>query len=153
MNLLCIDVIDSSMQILFDFRSTICKLGNDILAMKKLAGCNFENLLQVHIVYCVVFLYVTIPCFKGLCPQPCKRAILDLLFVFTTWHALAKLHLHTMSSLSFFKSCTKTLSQVLQYFHDHVCLRYKTHEHLEKQLPNSAMRQQGLPRMVMMKMT
>ena len=68
------------------------------------------------------------PCFEGLFPQPCEKAILDLLFILATWHSLAKLRLHTSSSLSFFESCTKDLGRVIRYFHDRVCPKYKTHE-------------------------
>jgi hypothetical protein len=66
------------------------------------------------------------PCFEGLFLQPCEKAILNLLFILATWHALTKLRLHTTSSLSFFEQCTKALGQVIRYFHDHVCPRYKT---------------------------
>jgi hypothetical protein len=68
------------------------------------------------------------PCFEGLFPQPCEKAILDLLFILATWHALAKLRFHALLSMSFFKQCTKVLGQVIRYFHDHVCPRYKTHD-------------------------
>lgn len=68
------------------------------------------------------------PCFEGIFPRSCEKTILDLLFMLATWHALAKLRLHTTSSLSFFEQCTKTLGQIIRYFHDHVCPRYKTHD-------------------------
>jgi hypothetical protein len=82
---------------------------------------------------CLLSLHVTVlnfkcamPCFEGLFPQPCEKTIQDLLFMLATWHALAKLRMHTSSSLSFFEQCTKSLGQVIRYFHDHVCPRYKT---------------------------
>ena len=61
------------------------------------------------------------------CPYPppllrCENAprtlangiILDLLFTLRTWHALAKLCLHTSSTLQIFKSTTKLLGQKLR---------------------------------------
>ena len=116
-------------------RGTIRNFSNDVSAMKKLAGRDFEDLLQV----CNVLLFsvspcnssgckCAMPCFEGLFPHLCEKTILDLLFMLATWHALAKLHLHTTSSLSFFKQCTKLLGQVIRKFRDHVCPRYKTHD-------------------------
>jgi hypothetical protein len=104
--------------------------------MKKLAGFNFEDLLQVcsnvllsSISQCNGFeCKCAMPCFEGLFPQSYEKTILDLLFMLATWHALAKLRLHTTSSLSFFKQCTKQFGQVIRYFHDHVCPRYKTRD-------------------------
>jgi hypothetical protein len=45
-----------------------------------------------------------------------------------TWHALAKLRMHTSSSLSFFRGVTKALGQLLRRFNDHVCSKYNTVE-------------------------
>ena len=117
-------------------RSTIQKFHNDVSAMKKLAGRDFEDLLQVctnvllsSISPCNSSEYkCAIPCFEGLFPKSCKKTILDLLFTLAMWHALAKLRLHTTSSLSIFKQCTKQFGQVIRKFHDRVCPRYKTHD-------------------------
>lgn len=68
------------------------------------------------------------PCFEGLFPQSCEKTIQDLLFILATWHALAKLRMHTSSSLSFFEQCTKRLGQVIRHFHDHVCPKFKTRD-------------------------
>ena len=68
------------------------------------------------------------PCFEGLFPQPFEKVILDLLFMLGTWHALAKLRIHSTSSLSFFDGVTKSLGQVLRCFTDFVCPNFKTHE-------------------------
>jgi hypothetical protein len=54
--------------------------------------------------------------------------ILDLLFVLATWHALAKLGMHSSSSLAIFDCVTKTLGQLLRRFNDHVCPKYNTRE-------------------------
>ena len=67
------------------------------------------------------------PCFEGLFPKSCNKTILDLLFMLATWHVLAKLRLHTISSLSFFEQCTKVFGQIIRSFHDRICPRYKTH--------------------------
>jgi hypothetical protein len=117
-------------------RSTIRKFSNDVSAIKKLAGFNFEDLLQVcsnvllsSISQCNIFeCQCAMPCFEGLFPQSCEKTILDLLFMLATWHVLAKLRLHTTSSLSFFEQCTKQFGKVIRYFNDHICPRYRTHD-------------------------
>jgi hypothetical protein len=53
------------------------------------------------------------PCFEGLFPPTAENVILDLLFMLATWHALAKLRMHTTSTLSFFDAVTKSLGKVL----------------------------------------
>ena len=45
-----------------------------------------------------------------------------------TWHALAKLRMHTTLTLTFFDGVTKVLGQLLQHFNDHVCSKYNTVE-------------------------
>jgi hypothetical protein len=67
--------------------------------------------------------------------------ILDLLFVLATWHALAKLRMHSTSSLAVFDGVTKILGQLLRRFNDHVCPKYNTREtpsELRKRARNTA---------------
>jgi hypothetical protein len=40
------------------------------------------------------------PVFEGLLPPPFDHLLLDLLFVFSSWHGLAKLRLHTDTTLA-----------------------------------------------------
>jgi len=53
---------------------------------------------------------------------------MDLLFMLCTWHALAKLRLHTSSTLQIFKATTKALGQVLRYWVKKTCKAYDTRE-------------------------
>lgn len=69
-----------------------------------------------------------IPCFTGLFSQPYEKVILDLLFVLATWHAIAKLRMHSTSSLAVFDGVTKILGLLLRRFTDHVCPKYNTSE-------------------------
>jgi hypothetical protein len=68
------------------------------------------------------------PCFEGLFPPTAENVILDLLFMLATWHALAKLRMHTTSTLSFFDAVTKSLGEVLRRFANHVCPKFNTKE-------------------------
>lgn len=54
--------------------------------------------------------------------------MLDLLFTLCTWHALAKLRLHTSSTLQIFKSTTKVLGQKLRYWVKKTCAAFDTRE-------------------------
>ena len=54
--------------------------------------------------------------------------MLDLLFTLCTWHALAKLRLHTLSTLQIFKSTTKLLGQKLRHWVKKTCAAFDTQE-------------------------
>jgi hypothetical protein len=54
--------------------------------------------------------------------------VLDLLFTLCTWHALAKLRLHTSSTLRIFKATTKVLGQKLRYWVKKTCAAFDTRE-------------------------
>ena len=45
-----------------------------------------------------------------------------------TWHAIAKLRMHSTSTVTVLEGVTKTLGQLLQRFNDHVCSKYSTHK-------------------------
>ncbi|KAF8238212.1 hypothetical protein L208DRAFT_1243269, partial [Tricholoma matsutake] len=95
----------------------ICKFSNNASAMKKLAAWDFEDLLQ-----CAMAI------FEGLMPDQHNNIILDLLFELMTWHSLAKLQLHTESTLQALDSSTTQLSSILQQFQSVMCAAYMTHE-------------------------
>ena len=101
--------------------------------MKKLAACDFEDLLQVessfwsltsdlHPIQCAV------ACFEGLFEPKHDVIVQDLLFMFASWHAYAKLQLHTSSSKADWGRMTYSLGQLLCHFKSKVCSVYKTKE-------------------------
>ena len=102
--------------------------------MKKLAGRDFEDLLQVCFVllwqcsYSSICLQCSIPVFEGLLPPPHNEIILDLLFVLSTWHAYTKLRLHTNTTLNSFNTTTTKLGQFLHLFVSKTCSVFKTRE-------------------------
>ena len=51
-----------------------------------------------------------------------------MLFTLGTWHAYAKLRLHTSSTLESLMVTTRALGQILRYFVKHLCLDYATKE-------------------------
>ena len=90
--------------------------------MKKLAARDFEDLLQC-----------SIPAFEGLFPEPHNSRILRLLYRLCEWHALAKLRMHTDSSLNHLDSLTKELGALTREFRDKTCQSFET-----KELPREA---------------
>jgi hypothetical protein len=54
--------------------------------------------------------------FEDLLPEPFNTLVLDLLFELATWHGLAKLRLHTDTTLSFLDTSTTRLGKILRRF-------------------------------------
>ncbi|KAF9642911.1 hypothetical protein BDM02DRAFT_3105097 [Thelephora ganbajun] len=53
---------------------------------------------------------------EGLLPQKDEKVILDLIFILSTWHAYAKLRLHTDHMLASFDVLTRPLRTALHHF-------------------------------------
>jgi len=73
--------------------------------MKKLAARDFEDILQC-----------CIPCFEGLLDPVNNERIMDLLYTLAYWHGLAKMRLHTESSLALLETATTRLGAELRRF-------------------------------------
>jgi len=70
-----------------------------------------------------------IPAFDGLFPNDeDNRSISELLFLLATWHAYAKLRLHTETTLEMMESIGTALCQALRHFAGVTCPRYATKE-------------------------
>jgi len=54
--------------------------------------------------------------------------VIELLFIFATWHALAKLHIHTDTSLRLLDTATTALGNALRYFAWVTCPEFNTFE-------------------------
>jgi hypothetical protein len=70
----------------------------------------------------------SIPAFDGLFLEEDNRPISELLFLLATWHAYAKLRLHTDTTLGMLETVTKALCQALRHFATVICPRYTTKE-------------------------
>ncbi|KAF8551579.1 hypothetical protein OG21DRAFT_1381054, partial [Imleria badia] len=93
------------------------KFEQNVSAMKNPAARDFEDILQC-----------AMSCFEGLLPEPHNRCILDMLFDLATWHAYAKLRVHTMDMLAFFDLATIALRKSIQKFVATTCEYYDTFE-------------------------
>ncbi|CAK5269508.1 unnamed protein product [Mycena citricolor] len=99
-------------------RGTIRHFHENVSAMKKLAARNFEDLLQC-----------AMPAFEGLLGEDVMDDIVqDLLFTLALWHGLAKLRLHTDSTLALLKQTTRELGTLLRKFKNTVCQHFVTFE-------------------------
>ncbi|TBU36183.1 hypothetical protein BD309DRAFT_1024558 [Dichomitus squalens] len=98
-------------------RAKIRRFTDNVSAMKKLAARDFEQMLKC-----------AIPCFEDLLPEPANSIVLTMLFELAMWHALAKLQLHSETTLSTFDTSTTTLGQAMRAFLRHVCPLYSTQE-------------------------
>ncbi|EPQ53856.1 hypothetical protein GLOTRDRAFT_78904, partial [Gloeophyllum trabeum ATCC 11539] len=85
--------------------------------MKKLAARDFEDILQC-----------AYPCFEGLLPSPHNEHVLDVLYLLAEWHALAKLRMHTDTSLQLLDSATTALGKKLRSFKSGTCAAFDTRE-------------------------
>jgi hypothetical protein len=103
--------------------------------MKRLAGHDFEDILQAswllgypQMLADFLFRQCIIPCLEGLLPEPHNSTVLDLIFLLATWHALAKLNLHTNTSLHLLDTTTTALGAGLRYFVGVTCSNFNTFE-------------------------
>ncbi|KAG2051384.1 hypothetical protein BDR06DRAFT_890109, partial [Suillus hirtellus] len=95
----------------------IHKFANNTSEIKKLAACDFEDILQC-----------AIPVFEGLFPPNHDATVQSLLYQFAEWHALAKLRLHSESTLAFLQEMFNKLSQKLRKFRTDTCAAFDTWE-------------------------
>lgn len=69
-----------------------------------------------------------IPAFEGLLPEPYNTDLMTLLYRLAEWHALAKLRMHTDSTLNLMESVTTKLGQQLRKFRDTTSKKFVTVE-------------------------
>ena len=69
-----------------------------------------------------------IPAFDGLLPEPHNKLVTTMQFDLATWHACAKLRLHTEGTLAFMEARTRTVTDSLRDFQKSVCGEYRTKE-------------------------
>jgi hypothetical protein len=104
--------------------------------MKKLAARDFEDLLQVKDTFenftkmlIIVFLEkCAIPVFEGLFEEPHNKGIMKLLYRTAEWHALAKLRMHSDSTLTLLEDLTVEFGKLMCQFRDLTCSQFQTLE-------------------------
>ena len=69
-----------------------------------------------------------IPVVEGLLPDKDEKVVLDLVFILATWHAYAKLRLHTDNTLASFNTLTRPLGFALRHFGGKFSEQFETRE-------------------------
>jgi hypothetical protein len=72
------------------------------------------------------------PVFEGLFPEGHDELVQSLLYRFALWHTLAKLRMHSKSTLSVLDKTFKQLSHQLCNFRDSTCAAFTTFELLKE---------------------
>jgi len=68
------------------------------------------------------------PVFDGLLPAKHNHDIQSLLFTTAEWHTLAKMRLHTDSTLAWLDESTKAFGKQIRQFESHTCSFFDTRE-------------------------
>ena len=68
------------------------------------------------------------PVFDGLLPAEHDKAIQSLLFTMAEWHTLAKMRLHTDSTLAWLDESTKAFGKQIRRFQSYTCSFFDTRE-------------------------
>ncbi|KAF9472013.1 hypothetical protein BDN70DRAFT_819287, partial [Pholiota conissans] len=98
--------------------STIRTFASNSSEMKKLAARDFEDLLQC-----------AIPAFEGLLTDNVhNKRLMKLLYRTAEWHALAKLHLHTDTTVDLLDELTVEFGKLMREFRDTTCAEFTTME-------------------------
>lgn len=112
-----------------------------------MAARDFEDLLQVinpsvfsHPITLILTCKCSIPAFEGLLDQPHNKRLLKLLYHAAEWHALAKLRMHTESSLALLETLTSDFGKLMVQFRDQTCTQFATCE-LPREAASRARRQ------------
>ncbi|KAH9916588.1 uncharacterized protein BXZ73DRAFT_105780 [Epithele typhae] len=97
--------------------ATIHKFCGNVCELKHMAARDLEDILQT-----------IIPCIEGLLPPSTNESVLTLLFVCAYWHALAKMRLHSDSSLDLLDDTTALLGHEMRYFAAITCPQFDARE-------------------------
>ncbi|KZT36764.1 hypothetical protein SISSUDRAFT_988644 [Sistotremastrum suecicum HHB10207 ss-3] len=98
-------------------KDTIRRLPQNVAGMKRLAARDYEDILQVSITV-----------FEDLFGTEHSEAITKLIYVMAEWHCLAKLRLHSDSTLKHLDTVTTVLGKELRNFADKIAPSFNTKE-------------------------
>ena len=112
----------------------IRRFSDNASEMKRLAAQDFEDILQVGVFGSsrlplqLMMLQCSIPIFEGLFPPAHEGLVKTVLYHCAEWHALAKLWMHTESSLSHLDKACRHLSYILWRLKTETAQAYHTFE-------------------------
>ncbi|KAJ3537255.1 hypothetical protein NM688_g6717 [Phlebia brevispora] len=97
--------------------NTIRKFAANVSDMSNMAALHYEDILQC-----------SIPVFEGLLPEPYNTHIQALLYSIAYFHCLAKMRLHTDTSVALLDHAYSVMASHLRHFHTVICPRFQTKE-------------------------
>jgi hypothetical protein len=112
------------------YSSLFCKYVRD----EEASGAKFGRLATGNTYLCLYSAFnnytyqCAIPVFDGLLPEAHNAIVMTLLFRLAEWHALAKLRMHSESTLTLMESATAALGDIMRKFRDATCSAFKTRE-------------------------
>ncbi|KAJ7155302.1 hypothetical protein C8R46DRAFT_1296775 [Mycena filopes] len=112
-------------------RSTIRRFHANVSEMKKMAARDFEDILyggRSMYTLTAIILQCLIPALEGLLPEPHNSIVFGLVFTLATWHAQAKLRMHSASSIKAFRATTTELGASSRHFVRTTCQEYVAYE-------------------------
>ncbi|KIJ31571.1 hypothetical protein M422DRAFT_185709, partial [Sphaerobolus stellatus SS14] len=98
-------------------QDTIRRFAKDVSELSKLGARDYEDILQC-----------CLPVLQGLLPEPHNSVVLNMVFTLSHWHALAKLRMHTDSTLEEMDKTTTKLGEEVRKFDRVTCSQYETHK-------------------------
>ena len=111
---------------------TIRRFKDNVSEMKKFAARDYEDILQVKRLEVspahslLIHMQCAIPVFEGLLDEPYNTMLMQLLYRAAEWHALAKLRMHTKTTLDLLEKCTIHLGQLMRKFRNVTFLNFNT---------------------------
>ncbi|KAJ3558432.1 hypothetical protein NM688_g934 [Phlebia brevispora] len=101
--------------------NTIRKFAANVSDMSNMAALHYEDILQC-----------SIPVFEGLLPEPHNSHIISLLYSMAYFHCLAKMRLHTDTSVALLDQAYSVMASHLRHFQMVVCPHFQTKETLRE---------------------
>ncbi|KAI0308472.1 hypothetical protein OF83DRAFT_1018933, partial [Amylostereum chailletii] len=99
-------------------QSMIRRFSRNVSELKQLAARDYEDILQC-----------AIPVFEGLLPdEEDNDRLMRVLFLAAHWHGLAKLRMHTDTTINIFRSVTTSLGDAVREFKQTTCSKFETCE-------------------------
>ncbi|KIJ28607.1 hypothetical protein M422DRAFT_189496, partial [Sphaerobolus stellatus SS14] len=84
------------------FGGDICHFSDNVSETKKLAARDFEDTPQC-----------SLPAFEVVLEELFNTLLQDVLFIFCYWHGVAKLHMHTDSTIGLLSQLTKQFGSLI----------------------------------------
>jgi len=101
---------------------------NEKACSTRLQGFVAGDILSTHVTQQTHITQCSIPAFEGLLDKRHDRRLITLLYRTAEWHGLAKIRIHTQSTLEHLESLTNEFGRLMRCFRDLTCSQFHTKE-------------------------